>query len=168
MVYLPGQNQWVQYNNSIDVLALNFGAPSEVPKCSPNGTCLNHTPDHTKSLSGGISDVLEAIWCDELAETLHQAKRIALNVDEIRSPYAARNTTTEEMTYLACYLQKDLKVLYLIDYCVGRCKLCSKGVLEAADLQQTPALGGNNSAAMFGSHDTTSRSPDIIAGVGCF
>lgn len=52
MVYPPGQDQWVQYDNSMDVLALNFGTPSEVPKCSPNDrTTLGLLPVAFRMLS---------------------------------------------------------------------------------------------------------------------
>lgn len=143
-VYLPGPDRYVQYNNLTDVLHLRFrdgGAATTLSQeALVNGPepvlergslvtedtherSTNSTTTHSDSnntYSSGIGTVLESLWSSEMADTMHNARRIALDVTETWTGSSVVTLIIEEIAFLACTLQHNLEVLYLVDYCVGR------------------------------------------------
>lgn len=112
-VYLPGRDKWIQYDNTSDVLFLRFGASGSVQNIAQQR--LFGDKQDVLTFSSGISDVLEGIWSSELASTIWNARKIALDVADT---WAANDSTPimyEEVAYLSCCLQNSLEVLYLID-----------------------------------------------------
>ena len=136
-------------------------------------TTAADTPDINEAVPG----LLDAQWSDEMAATLRNARQIALDAAhtsrfvDLSGPLA-----TEELAMLACTLHQGLEVLYLVDYCPGRCWACARPKLRAADLAQRGALYESLNSDEGDNHDqqgqvTTKRAdagraPDMIWGVG--
>jgi hypothetical protein len=160
-VYLPGPRRKVQYDDSKDVLFLRFrdgGAATDLSQETLYGASTQ-----SPVALGTVSEVLETPWSPEMATTLQNARRIALDVAETWTPTTMEAVLFEEIAYLACCLQKDLEVLYLVDHCPGRCKRCNRHQLRAKDLQMRGDLvqelhEGNEKEAL--------RTRDVVEGVG--
>lgn len=119
VVRLPSQSEHVSYDNGNDVLCLRFG--------------FNHDIEQEVGpiFRNNISRVLEAEWSEDMAASLFSARRLAIDIAEIWSPGGLDPIL---MAYFCCCIQNDLEVLYLVDYCVGRCQSCFKGSLKSKDL----------------------------------
>lgn len=134
-VYLPGRAHSVTYPSS-DVLMLRFrdggAATAAAARMFP-------VLDASFRFSS-ISEVLESQWSDEMAQTLHGARKIALDVAEAWVPGLGGEMAFEEVMYLACTLQQDLEVLYLVDNCVGRCSGCDRERVKGADMGERGEL----------------------------
>jgi hypothetical protein len=114
----------------------------------------------------GFGAMLGGVWSKEMADTLHKARRIAIDISETWTDASPNALVVEEVGFLACTIQHDIEVLYLIDYCVGRCrsKTCHKAGLRARDLQRRDGV-------LFGDlhvndEGERTREPDVIQGVG--
>jgi len=119
--------------------------------------------DRDVSGSNGISAVLESVWSSEMAQTMQSARRIALDVVETWTDTALGSLIIEEIAFLACTVQHNLEVLYLVDYCAGRCRRCGKDRWAARDLQ---TRGGMDKDLHGVSDEERKRSPDVFCGVG--
>jgi hypothetical protein len=168
VVYLPARDRWVRYSNTEDVLFLRFGRPGAVADVNREALHGDHEDNLLESTPDkGISGALGGIWSAEMANTLQGARRVALDLSElIVDGDAARQMFYQEMVYLACCLQKDLEVLYLVDYSVGRCH-CPRGKFSAADLQtRTVTEGWPTGEDGASSEQDGEREPDVIHGEG--
>ncbi|KAI8712614.1 2EXR domain-containing protein [Fusarium sp. LHS14.1] len=119
VVRLPSQREEVSYDNDNDVLCLRFGFSRDIDQSV--GPIFRNN----------ISRVLEALWSEDMAASLFSARRLAIDIAEMWSPGGLDPML---MAYFCCCIQNDLEVLYLVDYCVGRCKSCFKGSLKSKDL----------------------------------
>lgn len=157
-VYLPGRASRVTYPDS-DVLMLRFRDGGAATQAAAN---LFPVIDSEVFRFSSISEVLESQWSDEMAETLHGAKKIAFDVSEAWMPDLGGEMAFEEVMYLACTLHKDLEVLYLVDNCAGRCKGCKRNHLKTRNL-------GNRGELFNGLHyqdgGDKERQPDVISAV---
>lgn len=159
-VYLPGPDRRIQYNNRSDVMHICL-LPQQrntVPTPSPTVATTPSSPSSSsfqgcalqpkksaveaeiadsQDTEDGSPGLLDAQWSDEMAKALRNARRIALDAAQttcfvdMTSPLAV-----EEMAMLACTLHQGLEVLYLVDYCPGRCQDCARPALCAKDLVQ--------------------------------
>nr|XP_036575922.1 uncharacterized protein CTRU02_14059 [Colletotrichum truncatum]KAF6782578.1 hypothetical protein CTRU02_14059 [Colletotrichum truncatum] len=159
-VYLPGRDEKVVYDNDKDVLFLRFrdgGALSELTQGVLFGEYDTVGPSN-------LSQILEGPWCAEMASTLHGAKHIALDVAETWTTATVGAVMLEEVAYLGCCLQHDLRVLYLVDHCPGRCTRCNRQDKRTAQLQSRGDLYRrlHSTAA----EEAMTREPDVIWGVG--
>lgn len=165
-VYLPGRNRKVQYDNSTDVLFLRFGDGGGGAGAVAEGglqalEALFGPETHDIPGVGSVSEVLEAPWSTEMAETVHRARKIALDVAETWTPATLGIVMFEEVAFLACCLQENLEVLYLVDHCTGRCARCERRDLRASALQTKGEL-----ARELHGRDDDDRPADVIHGVG--
>ncbi|CAM1502672.1 Fc.00g074480.m01.CDS01 [Cosmosporella sp. VM-42] len=126
-IFLPGRSQKITIPKS-DVLMLRFR----------DGGAATQTAAQVlfSSESSSISEVLDCEWSPEMAETLRNATKVALDVTETWVPWMHSEAALEEIAYFACTLQKGLEVLYLVDNCAGRCKGCKRDGIIARDLQK--------------------------------
>ena len=98
-----------------------------------------------------------------MADTLQNAKMIALDVAETWAPASTSEYGLEEIAYLACCLQKELEVLYLVDHCVGRCTRCGRQDLSAVQLGTRDFLVDD----LCGDDPKeVARPADVISGIG--
>ncbi|CAK7224536.1 hypothetical protein SBRCBS47491_005585 [Sporothrix bragantina] len=119
--------------------------------------------------------LLDAQWSDEMAETLRNARRIALDAAhtsrfvDMSSPLGL-----EELAMLACTLHQGLEVLYLVDYCPGQCQDCARPGIKASNLTKKgefyKTLNDDGEIPKDDVSDTSNtlddRAPDVIWGVG--
>ncbi|KAJ0158308.1 hypothetical protein CTA2_11892 [Colletotrichum tanaceti] len=169
-VYLPGRKEKIQYDNDEDVLFLRFRDGGAITDLS-HGVIFG---EFEASGMNGLTEVLEGPWSAEMAETLRDARCIALDVAETRVPSAVGAVLFEEVTYLACCLQQGLRVLYLVDHCHGRCTRCERQSTTSDQLQTRGVLYRQLHSQV--SHDVNddddddhggmARTPDVIQGVG--
>ncbi|CAK7203749.1 hypothetical protein SEUCBS139899_006496 [Sporothrix eucalyptigena] len=196
-VYLPGPDRRIQYNNKNDVLHLCLSSSNKrrfaqelsvpvaasLPPSSPaNQTCASKdvveievaevglTADETLDEDELTPGLLDVQWSDEMGETLRNARRIAIDAAhttrfvDLSSPLGL-----EELVMLACTLQQGLEVLYLIDYCPGRCLDCDRPGSRAADLTKKGGLYkslNHDEDDEEEEKEDDGRAPDIIWGVG--
>jgi hypothetical protein len=127
-VYLPGRGGWINYDNN-DVLCLRFGRGDLIAEP------LDWTSegDLHRGLNPGIAQVLGATWSAAMATTLRRARRVALDVSELWTPDYVLEVLVEEIAHLSSVLQENLEVLYLVDYCAGRCRLMRKNDTVSGD-----------------------------------
>jgi len=167
-VYLPGPDRYVLYDNATDVLHLRFShgqSPEDISQAT-NGqqgsrTCL---AADRGAAAGGLGDVLDSLWSREMADSVNAARRIALDVADTWTDSTAGPMAMEEVQFLACTLQHDLEVLYLVDYCAGHCGGCRKQALTVGDLQSRE---GNLFRELHADNARVeqSRPADVIQGV---
>ena len=187
-VYLPGPDRYIHYNNMIDVLHLRFrdgGAATTLsqetlfnapdPALEPDSSVTPQTNEQSTDsaqsyqnsgdiYSNGISAVLGSLWSSEMADTMHNARRIALDVTETWTESSTVSLIIEEIAFLACTMQHNLEVLYLVDYCVGRCTRCGRQNIVADELQ---TRGKElHRELQDSSEEEAARSPDVIHGLG--
>lgn len=165
-VYLPGQNEKMQYDNDEDVLFLRFRDGGAI-------TDLSHGVIFGEFEASGMNDlteVLEGPWSAEMAETLRDARCIALDVAETWVPSAVGAVLSEEATYLARCLHQGLRVLYLVDHCHGRCTRCERHGTTSDQLQTRGVLYRQlHRQGTYEENDdgaVMARTPDVIQGVG--
>ncbi|GKT46293.1 uncharacterized protein ColSpa_06474 [Colletotrichum spaethianum] len=158
-VYLPGRNERIHYGNEEDVLFLRFRDGGAITDLS-QGVLFG---EFEASGMNDLTDVLEGPWSAEMAETLRDAQCIALDVAETWAPSAIGAVLFEEIAYLACCLQQNLRVLYLVDHCHGRCTRCKRHETKIYQLQTRRALYWQLNQDI---DDATARTPDVIHGVG--
>ncbi|KAL3448769.1 hypothetical protein BJX65DRAFT_306774 [Aspergillus insuetus] len=123
-VYLPGHNKWITYDNANDVLFLRFGGPVRIPAAllDAGGEESGEEQSYPRTFTSGISDVLLCPWSEEFTETLRNARRVALDLGELRTTAGTtemqeaegEEATAQDIAYLACCLQNELEVLYII------------------------------------------------------
>lgn len=153
LVYIPGKDKWISYNNRDDVLFLRFGSPVSVPD-PPN------EPDYQRVFNSGLSDVLLCPWSAEIAESLRNARRVAIDVTEIYTIHHSEEAIYQEVASLSCCLQNSLEVLYIVDHCIGHCQKCGKGNLDIKSLQTRGQLANQFDI------DSLPRWPDVFHGNG--
>ncbi|RTE85361.1 hypothetical protein BHE90_000187 [Fusarium euwallaceae] len=141
-IHLPSLKERVCYDNNADVLCLRFGLSHDVRQ------------ELGPLFRNNISRVLEAEWSGEMASTLFSARRLAIDIAELWSPGGLDPMT---MAYFCCCIQNDLEVLYLVDYCVGRCQRCFKGSLTSKELSTSKCELANEL-------DAEDREMDVIHG----
>ncbi|KAK1966866.1 hypothetical protein LY78DRAFT_702674 [Colletotrichum sublineola] len=159
-VYLPGRDRRIEYDNDDDVLLLRFRDGGAV-------TDLTHGVLFGEFEASGMNDLtelLEGPWSVEMAETLRDARRIALDVAETWAPTATGAVLLEEVAYLACCLQQGLRVLYLVDHCHGRCTRCRRQDTKADQLQTRGPL--YRQLQSWDMDRAMARAPEVIHGVG--
>ncbi|KAH8882313.1 hypothetical protein GQ53DRAFT_885727 [Thozetella sp. PMI_491] len=174
-VYLPGPDRRVWYNNGTDILHLRFGqkdgadesTEDDLPELVALKDNLADAPppgvlDLPDDQLSDLTAILESTWSPEMADTLRTARRVAFDASAAYTHFTTGISLIEEVIFLACTIQQDLEVLYLVDYCIGRCKSCNKGRLDAADLQ---GRGGVLDLDLHGAEDVE-RKPEMIQGVG--
>ncbi|KAK7747891.1 hypothetical protein SLS53_001143 [Cytospora paraplurivora] len=149
----------ITYDNTQDVLHLRFVSPT------------SQTPKDARRASP-ISAMFESAWSEELAKALHYARRIAIDVSQLWPDLAGgQSDLLQDIAYLACVLQNDLEVLYLVDYCAGRCNSAKAGDLMSRDteLHRKMYCHGNGGVSSFDKgvwdHEKR-REPDVFRGVG--
>ncbi|KAJ0161828.1 hypothetical protein CTA2_5528 [Colletotrichum tanaceti] len=143
-VYLSGRGSKFDYDNGQDVLFLRFW-----------------DRDLPMNISG-ITEVLEAPWSAEMALTVHQARRIAIDVNDA----TIMPSSIGEVPWLASCFQQGLEVLYLVDHQVnggGGDKL-TRDRYAAVDLQTRGGLYRQLHGSIHG--EDLTRAPDLIHGVG--
>jgi hypothetical protein len=155
VVYLPGKKQRIVYDNNTDVLCLRFGSYYAIEAVTHSFFTDGPDPNYHTN----ISMVLEGMWSKEMAASLCDARRVAIDMSELWSPSEVNPVIIEEVASLCSCLQNGLVVLYLIDYCVGRCGRCWKGRLTSKDLQA-------RKCALAKELDGQDREMDVIYGVG--
>ncbi|ROW06893.1 hypothetical protein VMCG_04192 [Cytospora schulzeri] len=118
-IYLPTGRRALTYNNTQDVLHLRFIPPAfRLPVVDDDDNNNNSGGRHTSP----ISAMFESLWSEGLASALHHARRVAIDVSQLWPGLAeGHSELMQDVAYLACVLQNDLEVLYLVDYCAGRC-----------------------------------------------
>ncbi|KAH8593112.1 hypothetical protein B0O99DRAFT_596640 [Bisporella sp. PMI_857] len=137
-VYLPGKNKWVYYNNTSDVLCLQFGPSGSISNATSDAPFGDH--DDHRAFSSGLSDALGGIWSTEIAATLQGARRVAIDIAETLAASGVLEIVFEEISYLCCCIQRNLEVLYLVDHCIGRCQRRNKNQLSSKKLQTVGEL----------------------------
>ncbi|KAK2002775.1 hypothetical protein LX36DRAFT_212465 [Colletotrichum falcatum] len=159
-VYIPGRGKRIEYDNDGDVLFLRFRNGGAI-------TNLTHGVFSGEFEASGVNDltqVLEGPWSVEMAETLRDARRIALDVAETWAAPAIGAVLYEEAAYLACCLQQGLRVLYLVDHCHGRCTRCKRHGIKPGQLQTRGAL--YQQLQSWDTDGAMARAPEVIHGVG--
>ncbi|KAL0937403.1 uncharacterized protein CTRU02_207134 [Colletotrichum truncatum] len=152
IVYLPGRGTKFEYDNNNDVLFLrfsneDFGINTE-----------KRTTSRANPFVSSIAEALEAHWSAEMALTIWQARRIAINVKDALIP-----SHVIEISYLASCIQKDLNVFYLVEH-QGKRPTESQGEhFKASDLQHRGKLYRQLNSRM--TKESLARKPDIIYGV---
>ncbi|EWZ85544.1 hypothetical protein FOWG_10654 [Fusarium oxysporum f. sp. lycopersici MN25] len=128
IVHLDRNGKRVSYDNSADVLCLRFGLNHPVVQGATNNIL---DPDSGLAIQNNISRILQAEWSEGMAASLFAARRLAIDISELWSPSGFDSMS---IMYLSCCIQNDLEVLYLVDYCIGRCRRCWKGKLTQKEL----------------------------------
>ena len=160
-VYLPGRSRKIEYNNTEDVLFLRFRGIETNTEVSSEVevNILDNMPPYLED----VAEVLGGQWSAGMAATLQNAKMIALDVAETWAPASTGEYGLEEIAYLACCLQKELEVLYLVDHCVGRCTRCGRQDLDAGQLGSRGFLADD----LCGDDQKEVQRPgDVINGIG--
>ena len=157
-VYLPGRDRWIKYDNASDVLALRFGASGSIQNIAQQR--LLGDGEDASTFSSGISDVLEVVWSAEIASTIWNARKIALDVADTWAANDLAPIMSEEVAYLSCCLQKDLAVLYLIEQGL---EMHTKPGKQHDFLQDLRKVGELRTQL---DRSVESREPDVIHGVG--
>ncbi|KAH7254756.1 hypothetical protein B0J15DRAFT_397538 [Fusarium solani] len=142
IVHLPLERERVSYNNNDDVLCLRFGLSCDVRQ------------EVGPLFRNNISRILEAEWSGEMASSLFSARRLAIDIAELWSP---DGLDPMSIAYFCCCIQNDLEVLYLVDYCVGRCQKCFKGSLTSKELSRSKCELANEL-------DAEDREVDVVHG----
>ncbi len=109
-----------------------------------------------------IKSILETPWSPEMADTLRTARRIAFDAHAAHLHLTSGISLIEEVIFLASTVQKNLDVIYLVDYCVEGANPARNARLSWSDLQ---TRGGVLNLDLHGTIDT-GRKPDIILGIG--
>jgi hypothetical protein len=166
-VYLPGPERYVCYDNGSDILHLRIngqlrsalGAATDTVPCKG----LPCPSQVSICLSSGLSQLLDAEWSPGMANAVQAARRVALDVADIWTDSTLGPLIMEEVAFLACTLQSNLEVLYLVDYCAGRCSYCAKQALRARNLQ---VRGNELDRELHGGglKDEFNRAPDVVQG----
>lgn len=150
-VYLPGRTQTLTLPTS-DVVFLRF---------RPRPISHSDLAAETLFYPSPIKEVLESDWSPEVAATLHQAKRIALDVTEMWTAGLSMEFGSDEVAYFSCTVQKGLEVVYLVDDCTGRCDECGRKDLRGEDLLKKGDLWNGLQLG-----DAEDRQGDAIQAVG--
>ncbi|KAL3460742.1 hypothetical protein BJX64DRAFT_290050 [Aspergillus heterothallicus] len=158
-VYLPTRDQWIKYDNMNDVLFLRFGDPVSLP-----ASLLDEHEEeegYVRTFSSGLSEMLLCPWSEEFTETLRTARRVALDLSELEvtaDTPEAEEAVAQDIAYLACCLQNELEVLYVI---VSSVEGVEGGGLDAVSLQMMGNVGRVLCAPGF-----EKRGPDVFYGKG--
>lgn len=131
-IFLPAKKTDVYFDNNIDLLCLRFISPSG-DQGSAHRAILGEVEGEP---SNNIRYALECLWSDDMASALRSARRIALDISELWGQEAIHPHIFQEIAALCSCIQSDLEALYLVDYCIGRCRHCWKGGLNSAKLTQ--------------------------------
>ncbi|KAL2845827.1 hypothetical protein BJX68DRAFT_269025 [Aspergillus pseudodeflectus] len=168
-VYLAAHDKWITYDNANDVLFLRFGGPVRIPAAlldEEEGSGQEEEQAYPRTFRSGISDVLLCPWSEEFTETLRHARRVALDLAELRTAAGISDVEGEgeggaeavaqDIAYLACCLQNGLEVLYVIVDGVGGG--------ERGDIASLQTMGkARNSLSSPGFEK---RDPDVFYGKG--
>lgn len=177
-VELPS-GRTLTYNNAQDVLHLRFAINPLQPL--PTTTIYSGDMDldepsaaPPKTSPAPLTAIFQSLWSRQLAAALHGARRVAIDVSQIWPELAeSQNQLVQDIVFLACTLQNDLEVLYLVDYSAGRCQ-CGSNLgknIRARDLMRKDG----ELYQAFHSHAGTDpesweaekqRKGDVIQGVG--
>lgn len=124
-----------------------------------------------------LSAIFHSAWSRELAAALHGARRVALDVGQVWSELADEQARlVQDIVFLACTLQHDLEVLYLVDYstsasssvpgqssCLPRVRTKSAKDLASRDGE---LYGRFHYQSDDGWEHERSREGDVVHGVG--
>ncbi|KAH9227591.1 hypothetical protein K456DRAFT_1848428 [Colletotrichum gloeosporioides 23] len=152
-VYFPGQARKFEYDNDQDVLHLRFSSQYHAEYVEQ--TSSSHGSPHFSS----IAEALEAHWSTEMALTVWQARRIAIDVRETSMPLSL-----VEIEYLASCIQKGLECIYLIDDAEERGSKSGPEHFNASSLQQRGRLYRLLHSRQL--KQNVGREPDVFQGVG--
>ncbi|KAL6236462.1 hypothetical protein BDW75DRAFT_206867 [Aspergillus navahoensis] len=126
----------IHYNNISDTLHLRFGPSTSYT--SAFDPCMLNPNDgsedaYLRVFKSSLSDALLYPWSTGFTSTLQNARRIALDLADLQLEMGLglRNGFVYEAVYqevecLAARLARGLEVLYVVDYCAGRCRGISK------------------------------------------
>jgi hypothetical protein len=176
-----GLDSQIQVLSLGDTLDLPNSADFETRSSSPATTMLatkwlastgDAEEDEANELSylSGFGAMLDGVWSKEMADTLYKARHIAIDISETWTDASADALVVEEVGFLACTMQHDIEVLYLVDYCVGRCtspacaRVGGKARLRARDLQRRDGVLIRD--LHVDNEEEKIREPDVIVGVG--
>ncbi|KAL4999600.1 hypothetical protein BDV10DRAFT_184232 [Aspergillus recurvatus] len=170
-IHLPLRGQGgkqIHYNNISDILHLRFG-PS-VSYASPFDPGMLNPNDgsedaYLRVFKSSLSDALLYPWSTGFMLTLQNARSVALDIADLQlemglSPRNgfAREAVYQEVKCLAARLARGLEALYVVDYCVGRCR---GSIDEMNGLDKTRGELSRNSECNAGEKD-----PDVFYGNG--
>lgn len=117
VVELPSGHT-VEYDNARDVLHLRFCCRSshttaEEDESSPSPPSSPPPPAEVAPLSA----IFRTLWSRPLAAALHGARRLAIDVSQVWPELPEEQSRlAQDIVFLACTVQHDLEVLYLVDY----------------------------------------------------
>ncbi|KAJ2978020.1 hypothetical protein NQ176_g4047 [Zarea fungicola] len=131
-IFLPAKGMAVPFDDNIDLFCLRFISPS----VDQDGTHRSILGEADGQPSNNIRYALECLWSDDMALALRSARRIAIDISELWGQEAIHPHIIQEIAALCSCIQSDLEALYLIDYCIGRCRRCWKGGLNSAKLTE--------------------------------
>ena len=131
VVHLLRQKRTLELPQS-DVIMLRFDKRKQAGVAAAR-TIMDF--DEENGTDSPLGTALEGQWSAEMARTLRSARKVALDLTEPWVSELGAEVAYEEIAFLACTLQHDLEVLYLVDNCVGRCTSCGKSDMRAGDLQ---------------------------------
>ncbi|KAL2201910.1 hypothetical protein CC79DRAFT_188450 [Sarocladium strictum] len=157
LVHLPRRQQTLEIARS-DVMMLRFRKRKEA------GVAAARTVfrDDEDASSTTLGEALEGQWSPEMAKTLRSATKVALDLTEPWIAELGGELAYEEIAFLACTLQHDLEVLYLVDNCVGRCAACGNVDLRARHLQKKGVLW---ECLNYQDEDAVDRPGDVVEAV---
>lgn len=193
----------VEYDAARDVLHLRFltdDQDSSGLRLAPNGNdksaedqmmiigmdeCCDDTQTQAPPTTmAPLSAIFRSAWSHDLAAALHGARRVAVDVGQIWPELADEQARlVQDIVFLACTLQHDLEVLYLVDYSAsasvpGRpslpsspapsCRTLGVSTRPAGDLMSRDGelYGRFHYRSDDGWEHEKSREGDVIHGVG--
>lgn len=124
-------------------------------------TTSRNTSSHTAAAP--LSSIFQSLWSPSLAAALYNSRRIAIDVSQIWPNLAEdQHRLVQDIVFLACTVQNDLEVLYLVDYSAG---IGANHARAAKDLMEK----NDNGLCRRLHHDWETdkmRKGDVIEGVG--
>lgn len=189
VVELPDGRR-VAYDNARDVLHLRFlvdpaatdigaaatttgGLPTPPPSRSPSPEVDCRMEDIPERHSNADEDpvppppapltaLFQSSWSPALATALHAARRVAIDVGQIWPSLAEeQHRLVRDVVFLACTMQHDLEVLYLVDYSGGG---SSSRLLPASSSSSTTTTTTTTTSSGPSTHgnDLMSKTPGSL------
>jgi hypothetical protein len=156
-IHLPRRQQTLEIPRS-DVVMLRFQKRKEVGVAAAR--TVSREDENMSSTT--LGEVLEGQWSPQMAKTLRDATKLALDLTEPWISELGSELAYEEIAFLACTIQHELEVLYLVDNCVGRCMACGNADLRATDLQRKGILW---ECLNYQDKDAREREADVVEAV---
>lgn len=120
VVELPSGHT-VEYDNGRDVLHLRFRCRSSHTTAEEDRSSSSPPSSPAAAAAAAevapLSAIFRALWSRPLAAALHGARRLAIDVSQIWPELPEEQSRlAQDIVFLACTVQHDLEVLYLVDY----------------------------------------------------